>query len=126
MDTMGLPVAISDFPYDAKDRAIGCCSKLPNQIGEELRSLADDLLEIGRNLSGHCEQNVRVLIQHLRQSHDLRFRRWRLLSPLYLAEVGRFDSDSCCDFSDRELAIFFAKLFAAVADEGAEYVVHSV
>ena len=32
--SVGLPVTVSDLPYDAKHRAIGRRSQLPNQIGK--------------------------------------------------------------------------------------------
>jgi len=62
------------------DSVVGHVLKFTDQLSEELGALADDRLQLGRDLAGQREQDVRILTKLLRQLNDARLGR-RASSP---------------------------------------------
>ena len=76
--------------------------QVADELGEELRALADGVLQVARDLAGEGEEDVRVLAELARQGGDRLLTRRRLLAALDLAQVGGLDAGALGDLAERE------------------------
>ena len=92
---------VPDLAHDVQDRVVGCLLEFANQLREEARPLADDVLQVTGDLAAQRQQHVRILVEFLRKPNRRGFGRRRNLAALDLAQVPRLNADSPGDLAQR-------------------------
>src|SRR5262249_3017944 len=102
------------------DGVIGKVFELAQELSEELRPLADNLLQIAGHLAREREQHVGVLAKHVSKSEDGFFGGRRLFAALDLAEIGRLNVQPRRDLADGKGIVRLPELLTSLTDVIAE------
>ena len=98
-----------------------------DQLGKQLRTFADDFLEIGGDLSGESQEDIRILLEFFGQRFGGLFGGSLFEASFKLAQVRRLYADASCQLPQGE-GVAFACLEgqAARTDEMAKGVFDDV
>ena len=76
-----LPLAVADLAHDAQHRVIRHVFQLANDVGEQLRALANRLEQVARDFASERQKDVGIFAKSLGKGTDLSLRRWWLNIP---------------------------------------------